>query len=96
MYSDLLSWKSKVEQQLKEITNKLSDMKATKEGTTNLPSEKWEDWLESTNLDNFQDDELLPWLGSELINLEQDVAFQNLNAALPNELLNGNITNMKR
>ncbi|XP_028766123.1 protein DYAD-like [Neltuma alba] len=97
MYGDLVIWKGKVEQQLVEITNKLSDLKASREGTTNPPLERWEDWLESTNLENIQgDDELIPWFGStELINLEQGVALQDPNSALPSQLLNDNVTNMK-
>ncbi|KAK4256858.1 hypothetical protein QN277_006526 [Acacia crassicarpa] len=97
MYSDLISWKSKVEQQLVEITKKLSDQKASREGTTNPPLERWEDWFESTNLENIQGDvDLLPWFGStELVNLEQEAAFQDPNSALPSQLLNDNTTNIK-
>lgn len=98
MYSDLISWKSKVEQQLVEITKKLSDQKASREATTNPPLERWEDWFESTNLENIQGDvDLLPWFGStELVNLEQEAAFQDPNSALPSQLLNDNTTNIKR
>lgn len=98
MYGELVIWKSKVEHQLMEITNKLSDLQASKERITfNPSSERWEDWLESTNLDNIQGDELVPWFGStELLNVQQEVVLEDPNPTLPTHLLNDELTNMKR
>lgn len=98
MYGEMVIWKSKIEQQLGEITSKLSDLQASKEQTTfNPPSERWQDWLESTNLDNIQGDELVPWFGStDLLNVQQEVVFQDPNSVLPSQLLNDEPTNMKR
>ena len=98
MCGELVTWKSKFEHQLGEMTNKLSDLQASKERTTfSPPPARWEDWLESTNLDNIQGDELGPWFGSaELLNVEQGVVLQNPNSALPTHLLNGGLTTMKR
>ncbi|XVF60934.1 hypothetical protein PTKIN_Ptkin08bG0087900 [Pterospermum kingtungense] len=75
MCKELMSWKARVEQQLLEISNSLSSLQTSKQCTIFSPaSERWEDWLESTNLDNFQGVNLAPWLESpELINFGQDV-----------------------
>lgn len=68
MYFELVTWKSEVEQHLAEINNKLSNLQASREHTTSSsPSERWEDWLESTNLDNIRGDELAPWFGTTVL-----------------------------
>ncbi|KAI4336509.1 hypothetical protein L6164_015030 [Bauhinia variegata] len=97
MYGDMVTWKTKVEQQLLDITNKLSNLQTSRERSTlSPPSERWEDWLESTNLDNIQGNDLAPWFGStELLNVEQDVVLQDPNSALPTQLFNAELTNMK-
>ena len=71
MYKDVMTWKSKTEQQLKEISNSLSSMQASKQCTALNPiSERWEDWLESTNLDNIQGEDFAPWLENmDLVNV---------------------------
>ncbi|XP_061359971.1 uncharacterized protein LOC133304014 isoform X2 [Gastrolobium bilobum] len=57
-YGEFMIWKTRVEEQLVEITNKLSDLQASRECTAfSPPSERWKDWIESTNLDNIQEDE---------------------------------------
>ncbi|KAJ6396034.1 hypothetical protein OIU77_021137 [Salix suchowensis] len=78
MYKDVMTWKSKTEQQLKEISNSLSSMQAAKQCTTLNPiSERWEDWLESTNLDNIQGEDLAPWLeNTDLVNFKHNVSLQ--------------------
>ncbi|XP_022774802.1 protein DYAD-like isoform X2 [Durio zibethinus] len=76
MCKELMPWKARVEQQMLEISNSLSSLQASKQCTIFSPSasERWEDWLESTNLDNFQGGNLTPWLENpELINFGQDV-----------------------
>ncbi|KAF7834089.1 protein DYAD [Senna tora] len=98
MYGELIIWKSKMEQQLVEITNKLNELQASREHLTfNPPPERWEDWLESSNLDNIQGDELVaPWFGStQLLNVQQEVALQDPNSVLPTQLLNDELTNAK-
>lgn len=74
-------WKSRTEQQLMEISNSVSSMGAPNKCTTFSPvSERWEDWLESTNLDNIQGD-FAPWLGStDLVNVGQDAPVQECSA----------------
>ena len=97
MYGEFVIWKTKVEQQLGEIKNKLSDLQSSKAHTTLGPSERWEDWLDSTNLGIIRGDELAPWFGStEVLNVEQEVIHQDLNSSLPTQLLNGELTNMNR
>ncbi|KAI4343519.1 hypothetical protein L6164_010858 [Bauhinia variegata] len=97
MYGDLVTWKTKVEQQLVEITTKLSDLQTSRERSTfSPPSERGEDWLESTNLDNIQGNDLAPWFAStELLNVEQEVVLQDPNSALPAQIFNSELTNMK-
>ncbi|XWS41202.1 hypothetical protein CRYUN_Cryun17cG0060500 [Craigia yunnanensis] len=76
MCKELKTWKARIEQQMLEISNSLSSLQALKQCTIFSPSasERWEDWLESTNLDNFQGGNLAPWFESpELINFGQDV-----------------------
>ncbi|RZC13314.1 Protein DYAD [Glycine soja] len=84
MHENMLIWKTKVEQQLMEITNKLSDVRKLREDTTlSYPP----DWLESTNIDNIQGKELAPWFGNpELLNVPQEVVLQDLNSSLPTQL----------
>ncbi|WRX10326.1 hypothetical protein QQP08_002813 [Theobroma cacao] len=84
MCKELVTWKAGVEQQLLEISNSLSSLQASKQCTIFSPSasERWEDWLESTNLDNFQGGNLAPWLENpELINFGQDAAVQDTDLA---------------
>ncbi|TKY60500.1 DYAD protein [Spatholobus suberectus] len=97
MHEDMLIWKTKVEQQLMDITNKLSDVRTLREHTTSsYPPIRWEDWLESTNLDNIQGNELAPWFGSpELLNVPQEVVLQDPNSTLPTQLHSVELTNMK-
>ncbi|KAM1160841.1 hypothetical protein TB2_000006 [Malus domestica] len=57
-----------------------------KQNTVSKPeeSEQWEDWLESTNLDSFQGNELVPWFESNnLVNSEEEVIIQDPYLALP-------------
>ncbi|KAL2342849.1 hypothetical protein Fmac_004134 [Flemingia macrophylla] len=98
MHEDMLIWKTKVEHQLIQITNKLSGVQTWREHTTSSYSPvRWEDWLENTNLDNFQGNELGPWFGNpEPLNvLPQDVVLQDPNSTLPTQLPNVELTNMK-
>ncbi|KAF4349079.1 hypothetical protein G4B88_029048 [Cannabis sativa] len=91
MYEDLITWKAKLEQQLVEIKNFLSSMQESQlQHPTSSPQahEQWEDWLESTKLDDGQGSELLPWFDStttttSLLNLEQDIVMQDLYSFLP-------------
>ncbi|KAG5041355.1 hypothetical protein JHK82_013463 [Glycine max] len=98
MHENMLIWKTKVEQQLMEITNKLSDVRKLREDTTlSYPPVSWEDWLESTNIDNIQGKELAPWFGNpELLNVPQEVVLQDLNSSLPTQLHSVELTNMNR
>lgn len=71
-----MTWKAKVEQQMLEISNSLSSLQTSNQCTIFSPSasDRWEDWLESTNLDNIQGGNLAPWLESpELINFGHHV-----------------------
>lgn len=86
MYKDLIAWKAKTEQQLTELSNSLSIMAAKQHKTALSPpaSERWEDWLESTNLDNIQADDIAPWLESaDVGNFQRDVLTQNPFPSLP-------------
>jgi hypothetical protein len=67
----MMAWKSKIEQQLKEMSNSLSSLQSSKQCNTLSPvSERWEDWLESTNLDNIQGEDFAPWLENmDLVNV---------------------------
>ncbi|XP_070678284.1 protein DYAD-like isoform X4 [Malus domestica] len=85
-FEELMKWKTKVKQQVVEMTNVLSDMQGPKQNTVSKPeeSEQWEDWLESTNLDSFQGNELVPWFESNnLVNSEEEVIIQDPYLALP-------------
>ncbi|XP_061369908.1 protein DYAD-like isoform X2 [Gastrolobium bilobum] len=97
MYDGMLIWKTKIEQQLVEITNKLSDLQRSSEHTNfSPPSVRWEDWLESTNLDNIQGDEFAPWFGNpELLNVPQAVVLQDPNSTLPTLPPSEELTDMK-
>lgn len=80
-----------------EITNNLSDLQASRECTTFSPSERWKDWIESTNLETIQDDEFATWIGSsELLNVPQEVVLEDPNSAPPAQLLNEEPTDKKR
>jgi hypothetical protein len=70
-YKEMMAWKSKIEQQLKEMSNSLSSLQSSKQCNTLSPvSERWEDWLESTNLDNIQGEDFAPWLENmDLVNV---------------------------
>lgn len=86
MYKDLIAWKTKTEQQLTELSNSLSIMAAKQHKTALSPpaSDKWEDWLESTNLDNIQAEDIEPWLQSaDVGNFEREVLMQNPFPSLP-------------
>ncbi|XP_048128037.1 protein DYAD isoform X2 [Rhodamnia argentea] len=86
MYKDLIAWKTKTEQQLAELSNSLSTMAAKQHKTTLSPpaSERWEDWLESTNLDNIQAEDIAPWLESaDVGNFEGNAVMQNPFSSLP-------------
>ncbi|XP_021806120.1 protein DYAD isoform X1 [Prunus avium] len=85
-FEELMMWKAKVEQQVAEMTNVMSNMQVPKQYTATNPetSERWEDWLESTNLDNFQGNELVPWFEStNLVNAEEGVIIQDPYLAPP-------------
>ncbi|CAJ1937675.1 unnamed protein product [Sphenostylis stenocarpa] len=94
MHEDMLIWKTKFEQQLMEIANKLSDVKTLREhSTSNYPPVSWQDWLESTNLDNIQGNEFSPWFGNpELHNVPQEVVLQDPNSTLPIQLQSEELT----
>ncbi|KAE9608628.1 hypothetical protein Lal_00020874 [Lupinus albus] len=97
-YGELVIWKTKFEQQLVEITNKLGDLQASRGCTAFSPhSEKWKDWIESTNIENIQDDEFATWIGgsSELLNVPQEVVLGDPNSAPPAQLLIKAPTNKK-
>lgn len=98
MNEDLLICKTKVEQQLMEIANKLSDVRTLRELTTsNYLSTSWEDWLESTNLDNIHGNEFSPWFGNpELLDVPQEIVLQEPNSVLPIQLQSVEQTIMKR
>lgn len=98
MYDNMLAWKTKVEQQLVEITNKLNHVRTSTEHVTiSPPSVRWEDWFESNNLDNIQGNELASWFGSpDLLNIPQEVVFQYPNATLPTQPQCEELINRKR
>jgi len=98
MHEDMLIWKNKVEHQLMEIANKLSDVRTLREHTTsNYFPVSWEDWLESTNLDNIQGNEFSQWFGNpELLNVPQEIVLQEPNLTLPIQLQSEELTNIKR
>lgn len=78
---ELMTWKTKVELQLMEITSSLGCVQASKQHVTGPASEKWEDWLECTNLDNFREDEIPSWFeGNDTFSVQaqQNVIFQDL------------------
>lgn len=79
-----------------EMTNKLNDLQASRECTTFSPhSERWEDWIESTNLDN--EDAFATWIGNpELLNVPEEVVLEDPNAAVPTQPPKEELTNMKR
>lgn len=63
-----------------EITSSLGCIQPSKQLLTSPASKKWEDWLERTNLDNFQDDEIASWFEGDdtfSVQAQQDVIFQN-------------------
>ncbi|KAL0545286.1 hypothetical protein IC582_020436 [Cucumis melo] len=77
---ELMTWKTKVELQLMEISSSLGCIQPSKQLLTSPASKKWEDWLERTNLDNFQDDEIASWFeGNNTFSVQgqQDVIFQD-------------------
>lgn len=83
MCKELMAWKSKTEQQLAEISSLVSSMQASKQHTAFSPvSERWEDWLESSNLDNIPGEDIGHWLGgTDLINIGHDASAQEIHAA---------------
>uniref|UniRef100_A0A2P2KAZ2 PTC1-like winged helix-turn-helix domain-containing protein n=1 Tax=Rhizophora mucronata TaxID=61149 RepID=A0A2P2KAZ2_RHIMU len=78
MCGELVIWKSKTEKQINEILDSLSNMQSSKQCTNFSPaSERWEDWLESTNLDNIKGEDFAPWLESTgLANFGHDDSLQ--------------------
>lgn len=77
MYKDLIKWKAKSEQQLMEISNTLSNMQSSKQYTTFSPAnpERWEDWLEGTNLDDLPGADFGPLLENpDLFNAGREAA----------------------
>ncbi|TKY73748.1 DYAD protein [Spatholobus suberectus] len=96
-YGELVIWKTKVEQQLVEITNKLNDLQASRECTTfSPPSERWKDWIESTNLDNIQEDAFATWIGNpELLNVPEEVVLEDPHTAVPTQPPNEELINKK-
>ncbi|CAL0325238.1 unnamed protein product [Lupinus luteus] len=97
MYDNMLIWKTKVEQQLVVITNKLSDLQASKEHTTfSSPPVRWQDWLENSNLDSIQGNELAPCFGNpDLLNVPQEILLQDPYFILPILPVDEELTNMK-
>ncbi|KAK7318368.1 hypothetical protein RJT34_03067 [Clitoria ternatea] len=94
MHEDMLIWKTKVQQQLVEITNKLSYV-GGEQTTLSYPSARWEDWLESTNIDNIPGSEFAPWFANpEPLNVPQQVVLQDLNSTLPTQLHSEELTHM--
>ncbi|XVE83488.1 hypothetical protein DITRI_Ditri16bG0091900 [Diplodiscus trichospermus] len=84
MCKDLVTWKARVEHQLLEISNSLNSLQTSDQCTIFSPSasDRWEDWLESTNLDNFLGGNLVPWFERpELINFRQDSVVQDTDLA---------------
>ncbi|XVE86395.1 hypothetical protein DITRI_Ditri18aG0031500 [Diplodiscus trichospermus] len=76
MCKELVTWKDRVDQKMLELSNSVGILQASKQCTIFSPSasERWEDWLESTNLDNLEGGNLVPWSESpEMINFGQDV-----------------------
>ncbi|XP_044502868.1 protein DYAD isoform X2 [Mangifera indica] len=94
MYREFMKWKAKIEQQLMEISNTLNSMQALKQcNTFNSPGhpdhEGWEDWLESTNLDDIHEEDIAHILGNtDLGNIGQEAALQD-NLAPPSRLKPG-------
>lgn len=88
MYEELIAWKAELEQQLADIRSLLSSTQESKQhpASSTRVSEGWEDWLESTKLDDVvQGNELLPWFDStdSLVNVEQEVVMQDPFSSLP-------------
>ncbi|KAK0603379.1 hypothetical protein LWI29_004339 [Acer saccharum] len=80
MYKDLVRWKAKIEQQLSEFSNSLSNLQASKQCATLSPSdpERWEDWLDGTNLDDIHGEDFVALLeNSELANVGQEAVVQD-------------------
>lgn len=76
-----------------EITNSLGCVQHSKQHLTSPASEKWEDWLERTNLDNFQEDEIASWFeGNDTFSVQaqRDVIFQDSYHPLASFELYGN------
>lgn len=87
IHEELITWKAHVEQQLVEIKNSLSSIQATKQEAafSPPPSDRWEDWLENTNLDNIQGNEFATFFeGTDLITA------QNPYSNLPPQTVAGN------
>ncbi|KAL6225572.1 hypothetical protein ACLB2K_004421 [Fragaria x ananassa] len=83
---EFLIWKASVEQQLVECTNVMSNMQVEKQYTaTNLvASEQWEDWLDNSNVDNYEGNELVTWFESTTpVNTEEEVIIQDHCSAPP-------------
>lgn len=85
MYEELIAWKAKLEPQLADMRSLLSGMQRPASSTR--VSEGWEDWLESSKLDDVAEgNELLPWFDSTnegLVNVEQEVGMQDVCSLMP-------------
>ncbi|KAG2668546.1 hypothetical protein I3760_15G165700 [Carya illinoinensis] len=90
MHEELIVWKAQVERQLVEIKNSLSSIEQLKQDTAFSPpaSERWEDWLESSNLNNIQGYEFF-YKSTDPVNFKQAVAVQNPCSALPPQMVPG-------
>lgn len=92
MHEELIAWRAQVEQQLVEIKNSLSSIQASKQPTAFSPpaSERWEDWLENSNLYNIQGNELSPFYENiDIVNGKQPVALQNPYSVIPPQMVPG-------
>ncbi|KAF5745082.1 hypothetical protein HS088_TW07G00663 [Tripterygium wilfordii] len=78
MYRDLVVWKDRIEQQVTDISTTVNSLQASNQHTSVVPtSEGWEEWLESTNLDNIPGYEFTSWIEStDLINIGSETALQ--------------------
>ncbi|KAF5727630.1 hypothetical protein HS088_TW22G01326 [Tripterygium wilfordii] len=78
MYRDFVLWKDRIGQQVTDISTTVNSLQASNQHTSVVPtSERWEDWLESTNLDNIPCYEFASWVEStDLINIGSETELQ--------------------
>lgn len=66
MCAELITFKTKVDQQLADIASRLNDLQRPREQIpttpTGFPSEEWEGWLENFDPDNIPGDGFAAWL----------------------------------